>query len=95
MRVSLHICAYQSALVWSDRLRSPIDAGARQAQGIVDAAMSTLKTMVADRLKGGKKSGGGGSKSGGGGGGSQVRYCVCRVCEYAPPCLLHFNSHKM
>ncbi|KAK6167917.1 hypothetical protein SNE40_021841 [Patella caerulea] len=42
--------------------------GARNAQGIVDSAMSTLKSMVSGRLSGKSSGGGGGKKSGGGGG---------------------------
>ena len=51
--------------------------GARSAQAIVSEAMSTLTSMVKDRLSG-KKSGGssGGSKSGGSGG-SKVRTTSC------------------
>ena len=43
-------------------------SGARQAQGIVDAALQKAKSMVADRMAG---RGGSRGKSGGGGGGSK------------------------
>jgi len=45
--------------------------GARTAQGVVDSAMSSLRSMVTERLTG--KSGGGGSGQSSGGGKKTVR----------------------
>ena len=39
--------------------------GARTAQGIVDSAMSNLRSMVSERLSGKSGGGGGGQSSGG------------------------------
>ena len=65
------IKGFPTIKIFGTNKNSPSDYnGARTAQGIVDEALSQLKSIVRERLNGGKSSGsssGGGSKSSSGG----------------------------
>ncbi|XP_074656300.1 protein disulfide-isomerase A6 homolog [Tubulanus polymorphus] len=66
-----NVRGFPTIKIFAANKNSPKDyQGGRNAQAIVDAAMSHVKSMVNDRMSGGSSSGGGSKRSGSGSGGS-------------------------